>query len=179
MKMEHKLKTDFGNASLRKDGYYIITSSKEGNNGKLLHRLIWEKHYGKIPCGYIVHHSNGIKTDNSIGNLQVLKASTHNSLHASGENHPMYGKQHSESTRKKMAKNHSDVSCENHPNWGNSIIEEWGGLWFLKEMKKQVGTLARLEEYTGISIGAIVKYLKVRGYRWTTLVEEYGGESDA
>ena len=42
------LKTIFGSANLDIRGYYRITSSKEGNCYKLLHRLIWEKNYGEI-----------------------------------------------------------------------------------------------------------------------------------
>lgn len=39
--MSEILHTKFGNAKID-NGYYRITSWKEGNNGKLLHRLIWE-----------------------------------------------------------------------------------------------------------------------------------------
>lgn len=53
------IKTEFGTVSLRNDGYLYITSKK--NNGKLLHRLIFEKKHGKIPNGYCVHHKMGIK----------------------------------------------------------------------------------------------------------------------
>lgn len=41
------------------------------------HILIWEKKYGQIPEGYIVHHLNGIKDDDRIGNFKLMKKSEH------------------------------------------------------------------------------------------------------
>lgn len=38
--MNKKLHTKWGTAKINSDGYYVITSRKEGNNGKRLHRLI-------------------------------------------------------------------------------------------------------------------------------------------
>ena len=75
------IQTKYGKASLFK-GYYRITSSKEGNHNKKLHRLIWEDHYNKpVPKGYVIHHMNGIKTDNRIQNLQCVKHSLHSKFH--------------------------------------------------------------------------------------------------
>ena len=41
-----------------------------------------------------------------------------------GENNPMYGKKHSEETRKKMSEHHADVSGENNPFYGKKHSEE-------------------------------------------------------
>lgn len=48
-------------------------------NGKNIreHRLVWEKNNGKIPEGCDVHHLNGIKTDNRIENLELIKHGEH------------------------------------------------------------------------------------------------------
>lgn len=74
--------TKFGNAKIDKNGYYRITSGKEGNNGKFLHRLIWEDYYGKpFPDGYDIHHINMVKTDNRIQNLQCVEHSLHVRFH--------------------------------------------------------------------------------------------------
>ena len=35
------------------------------------------------------------------------------------ENHPLWGKHHSEETCLKMSQNHADFSGSNHPNWNN------------------------------------------------------------
>ena len=47
------------------------------------------------------------------------------SLRKKGENHPMYGKHHSEETRKKMSEHHADISGENNPMYGKHHSEEW------------------------------------------------------
>ena len=46
--------TKFGTAKIYR-GYYIITSRKEGNHGKFLHRLIFEDFYKiKLPKHIII-----------------------------------------------------------------------------------------------------------------------------
>lgn len=87
------MRTKFGNAKISNNGYYVITSKKEGNQNKLLHRLIWEDFYNcEVPEGYIIHHKNGDKLDNCILNLQVMRDKDHRILHNTGENHPFFGK---------------------------------------------------------------------------------------
>lgn len=101
--MSEVMMTEFGNARKYK-GYWRISSSKEGNMGKLLHRLIYEKeHDCTIPEGYVIHHIDGNKTNNDISNLEMLKAGEHNRMHMIGENNPFYGKHLSKETRKKMS----------------------------------------------------------------------------
>lgn len=81
------MKTKFGRAYIGNHGYYTITSKKEGNHNKLLHRLIYEEVHGKIPDGYHVHHKDGNKLNNSIDNLELLEKRKHHSLHSTGYNH--------------------------------------------------------------------------------------------
>ena len=83
------MKTKFGRAYIGNHGYYVITSQKEGNHNKLLHRLIYEEAHGKIPNGYHVHHKDGNKLNNSIDNLELLEKREHHSLHSTGYNHTM------------------------------------------------------------------------------------------
>ncbi len=113
--------TKFGRARIY-DGYYMITSRKEGNCGKYLHRLVWEDHYQKpIPEGYVIHHINGDKLDNEIQNLDCIKSDKHRSLHMKGKNNPMYGKFHSEETKRKL----SEVNKgENNPFYGKHHSKE-------------------------------------------------------
>ena len=106
------LKTKFGNAKINKGGYYAITSRKEGNNRKYLHRLIFEDYYNidlddEFPDGVHIHHIDGDKTNNEIWNLEPIPASEHHSLHNGGENNPMYGKR-----------------GENHPMYGKHRSDE-------------------------------------------------------
>jgi len=52
-------------------------------NGKLkmVSHIIWEKNYGKIPMGYIIHHKDLNPENNDINNLLMLTRSKHTKLH--------------------------------------------------------------------------------------------------
>lgn len=49
----------------------------DGDKYVFEHILVWEQYYGTVPEGYHVHHLNGVKDDNRIENLQVLKKGDH------------------------------------------------------------------------------------------------------
>lgn len=67
--------------SLKPSGYYEIT--KGVNKNRRLHDVIMEKHIGRRLENFeVVHHINGIKTDNRIKNLQLMTKSDHSSYHA-------------------------------------------------------------------------------------------------
>lgn len=105
-----KLNTKYGIATLDHEGYYWITSRKEGNHHKFLHRLIWEDFYGfEIPKGFHIHHKNKISTDNCILNLQLIHEYDHYILHNLGENNSWYGKSHSNETKLKMSKSKNTI----------------------------------------------------------------------
>lgn len=75
------LHTKYGTARINKHGYYVITSYKEGNGGKLLHRLIYEEHRGEIPNGYVIHHIDENKLNNDVNNLLAILLDEHLTLH--------------------------------------------------------------------------------------------------
>ena len=50
---------------------------------KRVHRMVWEHVNGKIPKGYIIHHIDENKKNNSISNLQIMKKKDHDRLHGS------------------------------------------------------------------------------------------------
>lgn len=54
------------------------------------------------------------------GNTHVITEHTRNKMRANnkGENNPMFGRKHSEETRKKLSENHHDVSKEKNPMYG-------------------------------------------------------------
>ena len=104
--MNNLLNTKFGIAKLQTHGYYVIISTKEGNFGKRLHRLIWESIWGKIPKNWVIHHLDGDKRNNCILNLYGMDRVYHNKLHNTGENNPRYGTCHSEETKEKISKAH-------------------------------------------------------------------------
>ena len=71
-----------GGEFISKDGYIMIYTE---NGYKLKHRLIYEKKYGPIPPGCIIHHKNEIKTDNRLSNLELMKRSQHAIHHDLGD----------------------------------------------------------------------------------------------
>jgi hypothetical protein len=88
------ISTKFGNARLNKRGYYIISSKKECNNRKKLHRLIYEDYYKVSLLDYVdVHHIDGDKTNNDINNLELLTHEEHSRQHMLGDRNPMKSKE--------------------------------------------------------------------------------------
>ena len=82
MRDGESMKTKFGNASINENGYYCISSKKEGNYGKPLHRLIFEEFYQiTLPSNIVVHHDDGNKLNNNIWNLIPLTRAEHIELH--------------------------------------------------------------------------------------------------
>ena len=66
-----------GGRWIRKDRGYINLT--RGNGKHILeHRFIWEEHnQRKLPQGWIVHHLNGIRSDNRIENLVAMPRKQH------------------------------------------------------------------------------------------------------
>jgi len=62
-----------------KRGYWIIYIPGRGDVKE--HHYIWEKSYGKIPEGFVIHHINFDKLDNRIENLQMMLEKEHLKLH--------------------------------------------------------------------------------------------------
>ena len=76
------IKTKFGTARIDKKGYYYISSRKEGNNSKFLHRLIFEDFYQiKLPKNIHIHHDDGNKLNNNIWNLIPMTKGEHTFVH--------------------------------------------------------------------------------------------------
>ena len=116
-----KLHTKYGTANIGSHGYYRITSEKEGNCHKLLHRLIFEDFYGYIPDNFIVHHKDGNKLNNCIMNLELISKNNHASLHHDGRirseetrlkiSKALKGNKLSDETKRKL----SEYNLENSP----------------------------------------------------------------
>lgn len=70
-----------GGTFIDKDGYVRVRG--EGRN-RLEHRLVIESALGRpLTKTEVVHHINGVKTDNRAENLLVCSASQHREIHAS------------------------------------------------------------------------------------------------
>lgn len=69
-----------GKGTYDKCGYRIIS---DNGVSKKQHRHIMEKHLGrKLLPHELVHHKNGVTSDNRIENLEVVDAKTHARIHA-------------------------------------------------------------------------------------------------
>lgn len=81
-----EIKTEFGTANIA-DRYYRICTSKEGNQRKLLHRLLFCK-YNDCTLedikGVHIHHIDGDAFNNSKENLMAISPSDHSILHHKG-----------------------------------------------------------------------------------------------
>lgn len=100
------LYTKYGNARLTKKGYYLITSRKEGNNQKKLHRLIYEDYYNITLLPWTdIHHKDGNKTNNEISNLEAIFHDEHSRNHMKGDRNPM----NSEKVRLKLSETRKGV----------------------------------------------------------------------
>lgn len=76
------IKTKFGNARINASGYYQISSRKEGNHGKFLHRLIYEDYYNiSLIDGVILHHIDRNRANNHIDNLTPMYSEEHSVYH--------------------------------------------------------------------------------------------------
>ena len=104
MKMQKLIETEFGTASINSDGYYQISSKKEGNRGKVVHRLVFEDFYNiklneEFPEGVVIHHEDGDKLNNKIWNLVPMSFEEHSLLHNKGKKHSIFNKQQMSKSR--------------------------------------------------------------------------------
>ena len=156
------MKTKYGNASIN-NGYYKITSRREGNHLKPLHRLIWEDFYRcEVPKGFDIHHKDGNRLNNCIMNLQIIRRSEHTSHHKTGENSHMYGKSHPYETRLKI--------CETRNTTGYFRVSK------MKKNTKQ-GFIYRYMYYEdgkhkviySVDIKKLEEKVKAKGLEWIKL----------
>lgn len=171
--MKQKIKTKFGSATMDQFGYYRISSGKEKNNGKALHRLIWEDWYGKpIPKGYFIHHLNHQKDDNRIQNLQCVESKLHRRYHSSNP---------SEETRKKLSETKKG---ELNPNFGKPLSDETKrkmsesskGKPLSEQHKENLSISRNAVGYVNVSRHYSTNYKK--GYCWRYSYSEDGKRYD-
>lgn len=72
-----------------KNGNYILVVAPKNYPGKKYrdkyayehHVVYWKKHKILVNKGEVIHHKNGIKTDNRLANLELLSAKNHSNHH--------------------------------------------------------------------------------------------------
>lgn len=79
-----------GPKPLRPDGLHVtrkgyLRGRSADGRLQLGHVIAWESVNGTVPAGYQVHHINGDKQDNRLGNLLLVDAVTHKRLHSGCE----------------------------------------------------------------------------------------------
>jgi len=159
--------TKFGSATLNKKGYYQVYSVDKGNHNKLLHRLIFEDFYGiEIPNGFVVHHKNGIKTDNCILNLQLVSLKEHSKLHNSGENNVLFGKNLPLEYRVKISNSRNTCGYFRVSKQFNKRYKQ-GFIWvyqFIDENGKHISV-------SSVDIEKLKQKVLLKGWEWLELDE--------
>lgn len=80
--MARVLETEFGHARLDPRGYYTLRKTINGKRlTAYLHVEIYKRHFGNIPRGWVVHHVDGVKTNNDIDNLEAMSQKDHIRVH--------------------------------------------------------------------------------------------------
>ena len=89
-----------------KKGQFIFTTGRGMYKRKIVNgvnlqnsRVEWQKIFGPIPMGMIIHHVDGNKRNDNIINLKLVTITEHNRIHR----HPAWNKGLKSSTNKKMA----------------------------------------------------------------------------
>lgn len=93
-----RVETKYGTANIS-HGYLRITSKKEGNYMKAVHRLVFEEYHNcKLEKTDEIHHIDGDKLNNHPSNLVCMSKKAHSKFH-------MTGRVLSEESRKKIGDN--------------------------------------------------------------------------
>lgn len=163
------LHTRYGNAKLDGEGYYRITSIKEGNCGKRLHRLIARDYFGdwiNDPNEFFsIHHIDGDKSNNCVLNLEPLPPGEHSSLHNAGENHPNYGRQLSEETKIKLS---SAQNTSGYYRVIKQVCPECKQGFMYAYLYYENGTRKRI---SSVDLKKLEKKVRVEGLEWFKLSE--------
>lgn len=194
------LHTKFGNAKVTCKGYYEITTRKEGNYKKRLHRLIYEDYHKLcILPGNIVHHIDGNKLNNDISNLQLVSWGEHTKIHhtnkkiseeqkkaisiANKGRRPSLGKKHSEESKKKMSeaqkgriftKEHK-INCSKARNTtGYYRVSKQKDKKFSQGFRWRYSYLenGKLKEIKSIDLDKLKKKVLAKGLEWIEFANE-------
>lgn len=164
------VKTRFGTASIGNHGYYYITSYTEGNNKKLLHRLVFEDFYKiKLPSHIIIHHDDGNKLNNEIWNLIPMTMSEHNSLHS--RNKTEYQKQRIRESRttNKLSHNLKNSASRNTTGFYRLGLRKINDKIYFRYSFLKNG---KRKEFSTKTLHEMMEIVKNKGLEWIILDEE-------
>ena len=167
--MSKIIKTKFGTATINKDGYYQISSEKEGNRHKLLHRVVFEDYYQcdlneMFPEGVVIHHEDGNKLNNEIWNLVPMNFEEHSFLHNKGKKHSSINKQ-----RMSKSKNTSGLFrvCKRNKKECKQGFQ-WIYQYYEGGKRREIGS---------VNLNILKKKVLEKGLEWVILDEEKAKES--
>ena len=164
--MGEMLETKFGRARVGDVGYYRISSHKEGNYGKLLHRLIFEDFYKiKLPQSILIHHEDRNPLNNEIWNLVPMTRAEHHRLHKKG-NSDAKGVIRSDETRRKMSIHQNKTGIRNVSINKNPIYKQgFKYRYTYYENGKQ-------KAISSVDLDKLKEKVLAKGFKW----EEYSKE---
>ena len=167
--MSEVIKTKYGNATLNNYGYYHITSGKEGNHGKYLHRLIFEDFYNikldeEFPEGIEIHHIDGVKTNNEIWNLEPISKSEHRQTHLLNDEMPF--------NKRPNSKIHNKRICEKHTSTGIfRLSRDKSGFKYAYYDENNIRRWLRSK-----TVATLKERVLKRGFEWIVIDEEKAKE---
>lgn len=178
IKKARVLHTKFGTATIDKKGYYRIKSTKENNRNKALHRLIYEDFYKiTIPNGFVIHHKNGIKTDNCILNLQLLSKAEHHSLHNAGK--VLLDKTKQRISKSKTGKKIKPFTQDHKNNLGISLSKKSSTTGYYRVYKQKDSTCrqgfrycysyredGKVKSIKSVDLKKLEEKVKAKGLKW-------------
>lgn len=151
--------TDWGTARINNKGYYQITTRKEKNKGKLLHRLIWEKWYDELSSQTHLHHIDENPKNNCIWNLEPMSKANHHKLHNSDGKCSNIGRKLSNETKMKMSQSKNKTGYYRVDKQKSSSKQ--GFIWryqYYENSKNKVIGRVKLDE--------LEREVKNRGLKW-------------
>ena len=85
---------------------FYLCGSYFQNKEMSLHREVWVESHGPVPDGFEVHHRDHNRSNNSLGNLELLDGTEHARHHAVKRGFGEAGKQHLEKARERAKEWH-------------------------------------------------------------------------
>ena len=106
-----------------RSGYVLVfmpDHPRANKNRVFEHIVVWENANNmRVPDGYVIHHINGIKSDNRIENLTLMTNEEHTILHH-------IGRRRSDETKRRIGKKTAErlQDQRNHPMYKDIPIDE-------------------------------------------------------